>query len=108
MDESFFHAGGVYRHDGDGTPGGTCLFVVVHVGRPPEGFGHPNGAGEVAFGWRRCTLPDGTPAPRGSYATADFTGWHEIGDSELAAALGDTPLPRGPAPPVRARQKRSD
>ncbi|MEW1908204.1 hypothetical protein AB0442_07055 [Kitasatospora sp. NPDC085895] len=108
MAESFFHAGGVYRHDGDGTPTDACLFVVVYVGRAPEGFGRPGGTGDVAFGWRRGTAPDGTVTPLGSYATADFTGWHEIDDSELAAALGDTPLPVHPAPPARPRRRRAD
>ncbi|MCU7820991.1 hypothetical protein [Kitasatospora sp. DSM 101779] len=108
MTEVFFHAGGVYRHDRDDTPSSECVFVVVHVGRAPEGFAHPGETGDVAFGWRRGTTPDGRPMPLGSYATSDFTGWHEIDDTELATVLGDTPLPHHPAPPSRPRRPRND
>ncbi|MEW1914941.1 hypothetical protein AB0442_42440 [Kitasatospora sp. NPDC085895] len=63
MTEPFFHAGGIYRHHLDGTPSSESLFVVVHVSRAPEGFAHPAETGDVAFGWRRATAPDGTPTP---------------------------------------------
>ncbi|MEV7182319.1 hypothetical protein [Kitasatospora sp. NPDC093679] len=107
MTESFFHAGGIYRHYQNGTPSSEGLFVVVHVGRAPEGFAHPAETGDVAFGWRRATAPDGTPVPLGSHTTPDFTGWHEIDDTELAAVLGDTPVPHR-APPAHPRHKHTD
>lgn len=108
MTESFFHAGGIYRHYRHGTPSSEGVFVVVHVGRAPEGFAHPAETGAVAFGWRRSTPPDGTPAPLGAHLASDFTGWREIDDAELAAVLGDTPLPHRAAPPARPRQKKTD
>ncbi|MFG2821471.1 hypothetical protein ACGFX4_18830 [Kitasatospora sp. NPDC048365] len=101
MGESFFHAGGIYRYGADGD-----VFVVVYVGRAPDGFAHPDDTGEAAFGWRRSTAPDGAPAPLGAYTTADFSSWQEIDDAELADALGDTPVPDRPARAAMPRRQR--